>query len=124
MHFDQRTQAALRDAGLSLDDLKAVSRNIVETTQADADRLRAFFEEHDTVYSDMDLAHSRDDFPEHTVSYCDLFTHGADIRGYLRFDSWGVPVEGGRILGDDVVELNLGATVHDRVRFATSRDAL
>ncbi|WP_336360745.1 DUF7532 family protein [Haladaptatus sp. ZSTT2] len=124
MHFDQRTQAALRDAGLSLDDLKTVSRNIVETTQADADRLRAFFEEHDTVYSDMDLAHSRDDFPEHTVSYCDLFTHGADIRGYLRFDSWGVPVEGGRILGDDVVELNLGATVHDRVRFATSRDAL
>ncbi|WP_338727098.1 hypothetical protein [Haladaptatus sp. DJG-WS-42] len=124
MHFDQRTQTALRDAGLSLSDLKTVSQAIVETTQADADRLRAFFEGHDTVYSDMDLAHSRATFPEHTVSYCDLFTHGADIRGYLRFDSWGVPVEGGRVLSDDVVELKLGATVHDRVRFATSRDAL
>ncbi|MFC6992645.1 hypothetical protein ACFQH3_13375 [Haladaptatus sp. GCM10025707] len=124
MHFDQRTQKALRDAGLSLDELKAVSRAVVEATQADADRLHAFFEDHDTVYSDMDLAHSKAEFPEHTVSYCDLFTHGADIRGYLRFDSWGVPIEGGRVLGDDVVELNLGATVHDRVRFAASRDAL
>ena len=66
MHFDQRTQAALREAGLSTD----------------------------------------------------------EIRGYLRFDTWGVSVADGRILSEDSVELTLGPTVHDRVRFAADRDAL
>ena len=69
----------------------------------------------------MDLAHSADAHPEHAVEYLDLFTHADDIRGYLRFDSWGVPVEGGRVLSEDIVELSLGPTVDDRVRFAADR---
>ena len=72
----------------------------------------------------MDRAHSASEFPEHTVEYLDLFTHADDIRGYLRFDTWGVPVEGGRVLSDEVVELSLGPTVDGRVRFAGSREAL
>jgi hypothetical protein len=74
----------------------------------------------------MDRAHSATDYPEHTVEYLDLYTHADDIRGYLRFDSWGVYVEGGRVLSEDpaVVELTCGPTVHDRVRFAGDRDHL
>jgi hypothetical protein len=83
MHFTQREQAALRDAGLS--------------TEA---------------------------FPEHAVDYLDLFTHADDVRGYLRFHSWGVPVGGARVLSEDVVELSLGPTVDERVRFVADRDAL
>jgi hypothetical protein len=124
MHFDQRTQQALRDAGLDTDEIQAVSEAVVEATQADADALESFFAGVDVVYSDMDKAHSSAEFPEHAVEYLDLFTHGADIRGYLRFDSWGVPVAGGRILSDDVVELSLGPTVNDRVRFARRREEL
>jgi hypothetical protein len=124
MHFDQRTQEALREAGLSTDEIAAVSEAVVERTAADAERLEAFFADRATVYSDMDLAHAADDRPEHAVEYLDLFTHAADIRGYLRFDSWGVPVEGGRVLGEDVVELTLGPTVDGRVRFAADREEL
>lgn len=124
MHFDQRTQQALREAGLDRETIVSVSDRVAELVDEEADRIEAFFGEYDAVYSDMDLAHSREEFPEHTVEYCDLFTHGADIRGYLRFDSWGAPVEGGRTLSDDLVELSLGPTVDARVKFAPSRDAL
>ena len=44
MHFDQRTQAALRDAGLSTDEICDVSAAVVEATEADAERIEAFFE--------------------------------------------------------------------------------
>ena len=124
MHFDQRTQQALREAGLSVGDIQTISERVVETTRADAERLEAFFEGLETVYSDMDRAHSASEFPKHDVEYLDLFTHADDIRGYLRFDTWGVPVEGGRVLSEEVVELSLGPTVDGRVRFAADREAL
>jgi len=124
MHFDQREQAALREVGLSTAELTAASEAVVAATEADAERIESFFDDRETVRSDMDLAHASTDHPEHTVEYLDLFTHADDIRGYLRFASWGVPVEGGRVLSDDVVELSLGATVHDRVRFAGDADHL
>jgi len=123
MHFDQRTQAALREVGLSRDEVREASDLVGEAVDRDADRLREFFET-DVVYSDMDKAHSADEIHEHAVSFVDLFTHGSDLRGYLRFDSWGVPIEGGRVLSEDVVELTLGPTVNDRVRFARDEDAL
>ena len=121
MHFTQREQAALREAGLSTEEIEEASAAVVAATEADAERLEAFFADRGTVYSDMDLAHSADTRPEHAVAYLDLFTHADDIRGYLRFDSWGLPVEGGRVLSDGVVELSLGPTVDDRVRFAADR---
>ena len=124
MHFDQRTQRALAEAGLSTDEIAAVSDTVVEATERDADRLEDFFADLDTAYSDMDQAHSASEFPEHAVDYLDLFTHADDIRGYLRFDTWGVPVEGGRLLSEDVAELSLGSTVDGRVRFAADREAL
>jgi len=124
MHFDQRTQAALREVGLSTEEIEAASERVVAATREAADDLESFFDGTETLYSDMDQAHSAEQFPEHTVDDLDLFTHADDIRGYLRFDSWGVPVEGGRVLSDDVVELSLGPTVNDRVRFAADRDAL
>jgi hypothetical protein len=124
MHFDQRTQKALREVGLGREDLRKASKLVTEAVQRDAERLEAFFADGGTVYSDMEMAHSSTDVQEHEVEYLDLFTHGSDIRGYLRFDSWGVPVEDGRILNDDVVELRLGPTVDDRVRFARDADAL
>jgi len=124
MHFTQREQAALRDAGLSTEAIQEASTAVVAATEADAERIESFFEGHETLYSDMDMAHSSSETAEHAVEYLDLFTHADDIRGYLRFDSWGVPVEGGRVLGDDVVELSLGPTVDGRVRFAADRDAL
>ena len=124
MHFDQRTQRALAEAGLSTDEIAAVSDAVVEATERDADRLEDFFAGLDVAYSDMDRAHGASEFPEHTVDYLDLFTHADDIRGYLRFDTWGVPVEGGRVLSAEVVELSLGPTVDGRVRFAADREAL
>jgi hypothetical protein len=124
MHFDQRTQRALADVGLSTEEVSAASEAVVEATSDAADDLESFFDGLDTVYSDMDQAHSASEFPEHNVAYLDLFTHADDIRGYLRFATWGVPVEGGRVLTEEVVELSLGPTVHDRVRFAADRDAL
>lgn len=124
MHFDQRTQRALSEAGLSADEIRAISDAVVEATQQDADQLEAFFAGVDTAYSDMDQAHSASEFPEHGVEYLDLFTHADDIRGYLRFSTWGTPVEDGRVLTDEVVELTLGSTVNSRIRFAESREAL
>jgi len=124
MHFTQREQAALRDAGLDQDTIKAASEAVVEATKQAAADLEAFFADLDTVYSDMDIAHSSSDIQEHALDYVDLYTHADDIRGYVRFDSWGVPVEGGRVLTDEKVELTLGPTVEERVRFAGDEDAL
>ena len=122
MHFDQREQRALRDAGLSTDDIEAASDAVADAAARDAERLAAFFDR-GTVYSDMDRAHSDSEIQEHSVEFIDLYTHSDEIRGYLRFDSWGVWVAGGRILREseddpDLVELTLGPTVHGRVRFA------
>ncbi|WP_267641962.1 DUF7532 family protein [Haloarchaeobius amylolyticus] len=124
MHFDQRTQAALREVGLSTDELQAASAAIAEQTEADAAALMEFFETNDVVYSDMEMAHSASEHPEHTVEYCDITTHAAEMRGWLRFDTWGVFVEDGRLLDDGTVELTLGPSVHDRVRFAPTREQL
>jgi len=124
MHFTQREQAALRDAGLNQNTIEAASEAVVEATKQAAADLEAFFADLDTVYSDMDIAHSSSDIQEHTLDYVDLYTHADDIRGYVRFDSWGVPVEGGRVLTDEKVELTLGPTVEERVRFAGDEDAL
>ncbi|QCS41196.1 hypothetical protein [Natrinema versiforme] len=124
MHFDQRTQQALRDVGLETDDLRAASEAVVEAVAEDAAALEEFFADHDTVYSDMDMAHSSSDYPEHEVDYADLTTHADEMRGWLRFETWGVSVEDGRILDEDYVELSLGPTINDRVRFAADRDIL
>ena len=124
MHFTQREQAALRDAGLDQSELEAASGAVVEATAEAAADLEAFFEGRDTVYSDMDIAHSSSDIQTHDLEYVDLYTHADDIRGYVRFDSWGVPVEGGRVLTDEKVELTLGPTVDGRVRFAADEDVL
>jgi hypothetical protein len=132
MHFDQRTQAALRAVGLSMDEIRAASDRVVAATQDTASNLETFFHGREIVYSDMDRAHSASEIQEHAVEFIDLYTHAADLRGYLRFDSWGVPVEGERVLDVDtdddatneVIELTLGSTVHDRVRFATDPDHL
>lgn len=124
MHFDQRTQRALREFGLSADEVREVSEAVVEATAEEAAALEAFFDGLDVVYSDMDQAHSTARFPEHGLEYVDCYTHAADLRGYVEFDGWGVPIEDGRVLSDDVVELSLGPTVHDRVRFAADRDDL
>jgi|AntRauMinimDraft_4_1070384.scaffolds.fasta_scaffold02602_4 hypothetical protein len=153
MHFDARTQRALREAGLDTDAIAAVSDRVAELVDEDADRLQAFFEPAGSYYSDMEMAHSTADRQEHATVDVDLFTHGSDLRGYLSLDGWGVPVEGGRVLrtaetgggdGDEggdgssesddngdsddeapvLVELSLGATVHDRVRFARDSEEL
>lgn len=124
MHFDPRTQQALQDVGLTQDEIETVSEQIVDTVVDDADRLGVFFDASETVYSDMETAHSTESIQTHTVEFLDLYTHAADMRGYLRFENWGVPVEGGRILNDDVVELTLGETINGRVRFAHDRAAL
>jgi hypothetical protein len=124
MHFDSRTQAALREVGLSTDDIERASDLVVESVADDADRIESFFGNGGRMYSDMDLAHSAGDVAEHEVAFLDLYTHAADLRGYLRFDGWGVFVEGGRVLSEAVVVLSVGPTVHDRVRFAREGDAL
>jgi hypothetical protein len=125
MHFTQREQQALRDAGVEQATIEAASEAVVEATTEAADHLESFFADLETVYSDMDRAHSSSsDIQTHTLSYVDLYTHADDIRGYIRFDSWGVPIEGGRILTEDTVELTLGPTVNGRVRFARDEDAL
>jgi len=124
MLFDQRTRTALREAGVDAETLRRVEDAAAEDARETADEVAAFFEAHDTVYSDMELTHSTSDYPEHAVEYADLFTHSQDVRGFLRFDTWGVYVEGARVLGEDLVELTLGPTVDDRVRFAPDREAL
>jgi len=124
MHFDQRTQAALREVGLEMEAIERASELVVEETARTARELEAFFEEHGEVYSDMELAHSNEPYPAHDVEWLDLTTHAADMRGWLRFDTWGAYVEDGRVLGEEHVELTLGPTVHDRVRFAVDRETL
>jgi hypothetical protein len=124
MHFDPRTQDALRAVGLDDDDLERASTLVAEAVERDAAELTAFVDAHGTLYSDMDLAHGASDVHEHAVDYLDVYTHAADLRGYLRFDSWGVYVEGGRPLSETRIELTLGPTVNDRVRFATDPDEL
>jgi len=134
MHFDQRTQRALREAGLDADAIEAASDRVAELVAEDAERLRAFFADDGPYYSDMELAHSTAETQEHATADVDLFTHGSDLRGYLSLDGWGVPVEGGRVLRSEaaeggtetpvLVELSLGETVHDRVRFARDPEAL
>lgn len=160
MHFDRRTQQALREAGLDTNEIETASDRVAELVADDADRLRDFFDAEGAFHSDMELAHSTDAIQKHPTADVDLFTHGSDLRGYLSLDGWGVPVEGGRVLrtagnaegadgsemadsegtdgsettdgeeydGDDaapiLVELSLGATVHDRVHFARDRDEL
>jgi hypothetical protein len=121
MHFDQRTQAARRSVGLSTADVRAASAAVVEATAEEAAALAAFVDGLEVVFADVDLAHSSTAFPEHGLEYVDLHTHAADRRGYVTFDGWDVPVEDGRGLGDDDVELGLGPTVHDRVRYAATR---
>ncbi|WP_435094939.1 DUF7532 family protein [Halorubrum sp. N11] len=139
MHFDARTQQALREAGLDADAIATASDRVAELVDEDADRLRTFFEPAGAYYSDMEMAHSTADRQEHATADVELFTHGSDLRSYLSLDGWGVPVEGGRVLrtaasegGDTesdnerpvLVELSLGATVHGRVTFARDPDAL
>lgn len=124
MHFDQRTQGALREFGLSTDEIAEISDAVVEATAEEADALEAFFDGVDVVYSDMEMAHSAAEFPEHGVEYVDLYTHAEELRGYIKFDGWGAYVEDGRVLSEGVVELTLGPTVDDRVRFADDRDEL
>jgi hypothetical protein len=129
MLFDQRTRAALRDAGLSQDDISDVEQRVTEQAREDARRVEAFFDGLDTVFSDMDQTHSVADYPEHDLAYADLFTHSEDIRGFVRFETWGAYVEGARVLESEsahplVVELSLGPTVDDRVRFAAERGLL
>ena len=127
MHFDQREQRALRDAGLSTGDIKTASDAVADAAR-NAERVQAFFGR-ETVYSDMDRAHSSSEIQEHSVDFLDLYAHSDEIWGYLRFDAWGVWVAGGRILtandGEpECVELMLGPTVHDRVRFAADPEDL
>ena len=122
MHFDQREQAALRAVGLSTEDLEEAAALVAETVEEAAVDLEAFFDDYDTVYSEMDRAHSATEYPEHEVEYLDTYTHAEALYGWLRFETWGAYVTDGRVLGDDVVELTLDG--RGRVRFATSRDDL
>ncbi len=124
MHFDSRTQAALREVGLTTDEIETASDLVAEQVADDAAAIESFFGDGGTYYSDMELAHAGDGLAEHEVVSVSLYTHAADLRGYVEFENWGVPVEGGRILSEDVVELSLGPTVHDRVRFAADPEAL
>lgn len=129
MHFDGRTQQALREAGLDAAAIATVSDRVAELVADDADRLREFFAADGPYHSDMELAHSTAAVQEHSTADIDVFTHGSDLRGYLSLDGWGVPIEGGRILrsaGETpvLVELSLGPTIHDRVRFARDPEEL
>lgn len=129
MATDQRIRQSLLAAGVDPDVLRDAEAAAADAAGEDAERVAAALgggpdDPPVTVYSDMDRTHSAADYPEHAVRYVDLFTHAQDVRGWVRFDTWGVPVEGARVLSDDVVELELGPTVHDRVRFAREREAL
>ncbi|WP_411967802.1 hypothetical protein [Haloferax sp. YSSS75] len=124
MHFDPREQAALRAVGLDTEELREASERVRAAVEEDAEGLAAFFGDGGTFYSDMEMAHSASDVQEHTVDHVDIYTHGASLRGYLKFDSWGVPIEGGRVLSETTVELTLGPTVDGRVKFARSADDL
>jgi len=129
MRFDQRARRALRDAGVSTDAIQRAEQDLADAASETAAEVEAFFADVETVYSDMDQTHSSAEYPEHDFDYVDLFTHSDDVRGFLRFDSWGVYVADARVLSVDggeagVVELTLGPTVNDRVRFARERARL
>lgn len=124
MHFDQRTGAALREVGLDREALERASELVADATSEAAADIEAFFDGLDRVHSDMDRAHGSGGVQRHDLAYVDCHTHAADLRGYVRFDGWGVPVADGRVLSESVVELTLGPPVHDRVRFAATADAL
>lgn len=124
MHFDQREQQALREAGLSTEEVGDASDRVADLVEETAADLESFFERNETLYSDLSMAHSSSEFSTHEGATLDCYTHAADLRGWLRFETWGAYVEDGRVLSDDVVELSLGPTVHERVRFATTSDAL
>jgi hypothetical protein len=129
MLFDQRTRNALREAGVDDETLRAVEERAAEEAARTAREAADFLgggpdDPPRTVYSDMDLTHSSDEFPEHDLRYVDLFTHSQDVRGFVRFGTWGAYAEGARVLDGEVVELTLGPTVNGRVRFAHTREAL
>lgn len=124
MRFDQRARQALRDAGVSPDAIQRAEQDLADAASETAADVEAFFDGVDTVYSDMDKTHASADYPEHDLDYVDLFTHSDDVRGFVRFDTWGAYVEDARVLSDDVVELTLGPGVNDRVRFARERAPL
>jgi len=129
MLFDARTRSALREAGVDADTLRDIEDRVAEEAAETAGEVEAFLgggpeKPARTVYSDMDLTHATDEYPEHDLRYADLFTHSQDVRGFVRFGTWGAYVEGVRVLDDDVVELEVGPTVNERVRFAHSRGAL
>lgn len=126
MHFDPRTQQALREAGLDADAINDASDRVADLVGEDAAAIESFFASlpNGTVYSDIDTAHGPDGPQEHANTDVDLYTHGGDLRGYVSFETWGAYVEDGRVLSDDVVELTLGPTVHGRVRFARAPEDL
>ncbi|MDH5020538.1 DUF7532 family protein [Halobacterium rubrum] len=121
MRFDQRARQALRDAGVSPDAIQRAEQDLADAASDTAADVEAFFDGVDTVFSDMDQTHASADYPEHDLDYVDLFTHSDDVRGFVRFDTWGAYVEDARVLSDELVELTLGPTVNDRVRFARER---
>lgn len=123
MHFDQREQQALREVGLDRTDLERASDLVAAAVAETATDLEAFVADHETLYSDMDLAHSGPGPATHAVEYLDTYTHAADLRGWLRFDTWGVAVTDGRVLTENLVELTLEGR-HGRTRFATDPEAL
>jgi len=124
MHFDPRERAALRAVGLDDDELRTASELVGDAVEDAAADLADFFDGGGTYHSDMDTAHGDGGVREHDVDHLDVYTHSADLRGYLKFERWGVPVEGGRVLNEGCVELTLGDTVDDRVRFARDPEAL
>jgi hypothetical protein len=124
MRFDQRARQALRDAGVDPDAIQTAEQSLADAADATASEVESFFDGLDAVYSDMDKTHASTDYPEHDFEYVDLYTHSDDIRGFVRFASWGAWVDDARVLSEDVVELTLGPTVHGRVRFARERSHL
>lgn len=77
MHFDQRTQTALREYGLSTDEIDDISESVVEATAAEADAIESFLSGLGTAYSDMDPAHSSTEYPQHDLADVELYTHAA-----------------------------------------------
>lgn len=126
MQFDPRTQAALREGGLTTEAIETASDHVTRAVGADADRIECT-----ATVSDTELAHG-DDAETHTDPSAELSTHAADLRGWLSLDGLDVSDEGQRVSSDEgrrvssdeVVELSLGPTVHDRVRFTLDREAL
>jgi hypothetical protein len=121
MHFDQRTQTALREFGLDAEEIAGISDSVVDRVAADLGRIEQLLSGLEPVYSDVDLTHSSAEFPEHDIESVDLYTHGADLCGYVAFDGWGAYVD---VLSESVVALTLGPTAYDRVRFAAAPVAL